>query len=387
LPPDSICHRKAAVIFKRYCLVSGVALAIALAGCAGAITSVTPGTTGAGDAAPMPTIVHRANSIVPTLYILNQYVNKTQGWVSAYSDAGATFARKFGTIGGDGPDQTSMAADASGHLYLYTGDTPGQVLAYKNYGAKVLQTLQFQKGVFSTLTLDHSGNLFAEVTAAKKFAGPLDEFGSNGAGTLKDKPFIRRDAVPFYIATDEMGDVASAGGINGLKVYKKKSNKPFWMLKASNTLYVQSAFDPSNNLYVVQEQEGSNTATIGVYARGASAPMYSISDGVYLPAQLAFDNAGNLYVLDYCPSSCGSNPTSVISIYAPDATNPSTVLQATPGSNFGEIGVSSSGYVAAVEYHTGSYNGPVVVYAPGTTVPATTISTGLQFPGQVVFGN
>jgi hypothetical protein len=334
----------------------------------------------------MPNIAHRAHSL-PTLYVLNQYANKTQGWVNAYSDAGATFVRKFGEIGGDG-DQTSMAADAKGHLYLYTGDTLGQVLAYQNYGAKVLQTLRFQKGIFSSLTLDHSGNLFAMVTAAKKFAGPLDEFESSGKGTLKEKPLVRRDAVPFYIATDAMGDVASAGGINGLKVYAKKAKSPFLTLDASNTLYLGAAFDPSNNLYAIQQVESSNTASIDVYARGASAPTYSISDGVYLPIQLAFDGSGYLYVLDYCPSACGSNPSSVISIYTPGATNPTTVIQSTSGENFSAIGVSTSGYLAAAEYQSGgSGNGPVLVYAPGTSVPSTTISTGLQFPEQVVFGN
>jgi hypothetical protein len=375
--------------FKRYCLASGIALA--LAGCAGAGLTGRPTPSSVTSSIQAETsnvkAARSAGATSPTLYVLNQYTNKTQGWVSVYSDAGATFARKFGSIGGDGPYQTSMAADAKGHLYLYTGDTPGQVLAYKNYGAKLLQTLQFRKGVFSTLTLDHSGNLFAMVTKAKKLAGPLDKFESNGDGTLKDEPFIRRGAIPYYIATDAMGDVASAGGINGLKVYKSNSKNPFWTMNAPNTLYVQLAFDPSNNLYVVQQPESSTPGSIYVYARGASAPMYSISDGSYLPIQLAFDGFGNLYVLDYCPSACGSNPGSVISIYAPGAKSPSTVLQPTSGENFHAIGVSSGGYLAATESVSPQTSGSVLVYAPGATVPSTTISTGLQFPGQLVFGN
>jgi hypothetical protein len=337
-----------------------------------------------GGITPISNIVHRANSKLPTLYILNAYANKTKGWVSAYSDAGATFARKFGTIGGNGPESTSMAADAKGHLYLYSGTTLGQVLAYENYGAKVLQTLQYQKNtVFSSLTLDHSGNLFAMVKRVKKFAGPLDEFRSDSSGSLKPKPLIRHDAVPFYIATDAMGDVASAGGINGLKVYAKKSRNPFWTLNTPNTEYLEVAFDASNNLYVAQSTSSADTP-ISVYARGASTPKYSITNLSYYPEQLAFDGFGNLYVLGSCISSCG--PTTVISIYAPDATNPSTVLQPTPGTQFETIGVSTGGYVGATEYASASIRS-VVVYAPGATVPSTTISTGLQFPLQVVFGN
>jgi hypothetical protein len=69
------------------------------------------------------------------------------------------------------------------------------------------------------------------------------------------------------------------------------------------------------------------------------------------------------------------------------ATTPMTVLEPPSGAIFSAIGVSSSGYLAAIEYETSSFNGPVVVYAPGTTAPSTTISAGLQDPLQVVFGN
>lgn len=336
-----------------------------------------------------PNALRGTNPTSPTLYILNGYTNNAKGWVSAYSDAGATFVRKFGTVSGNGPETTSMAADASGHLYLYSGHPLGQVLVYKHRGAGLLQALQFSKeSVFSSLTLDNSGNLFAMVKSVKNFAGPLDEFMSIGKGFLKAKPFVRRAADPLYIATDAKGDVGAAGGINGFTAFNKKSKIPFWTLQPDNTVYTGIAFDPSNNLYVVEGARFGSSSAIFVYARGASTPTYSITNGVYAPALLSFDGSGNLYVLDYCTSSCGSSPSSVIAIYAPRATSPTRVLQPPSGSNFGySLGVSSSGYVAAIEYKSGSANYPVVVYPPGSTIPSTTISGGLQAPVQVVFGN
>jgi hypothetical protein len=228
----------------------------------------------------MPNIVHRANSTPPTLYVLNEQGGNAVGWVSAYSDAGATFARQFGNVGnGEVKDQNpNMAANSSGNLYLYTAKHLGQVLVYKKYGASLQQTLQFQKGDFSKLTVGADGNLFAMVTNFKKrkTSGPLQEFTANRNGTLQAQPF-RRVAVPYYIATDAMGDVGAAGGLNGFFAWTKKSKKPFWKLNAANTLYTSIAFDRSNNLYVVQQVVNSSAVAIDVYARGATTPTYSIT--------------------------------------------------------------------------------------------------------------
>ena len=117
----------------------------------------------------------------------------------------ATFLRNFGTIEGNGPETTSMAADNGGHLYLYQGPSQGSSLRMRTMEQAFCRRLHFHKGVFSSTTLDHSGNLFVWATAAKQFAGPLDEFASTGDGSLKETPFIRRDAVPYYIATDSLG--------------------------------------------------------------------------------------------------------------------------------------------------------------------------------------
>jgi hypothetical protein len=226
-------------------------------------------------------------------------------------------------------------------------------------------------------------------TNKRTFSGPLDEFVSSGNGSLKEKPLVRRDAQPFYnrIATDTLGDVAAVGGLNGFKAYTKKDKTPFWTLNASDTTYREIAFDSSNNLYVAEAVDNSTEEPIAVYARGASSPMYSIENGVYFPLMLALDGSGNLYALDYCPTNCGSNPSEEIAAYAPGATSPNRVLLPASGSFFSDFAASSSGYVAAVEYQNSSIDGSVVVYGPGATDPTTTISTGLQDPLQVAFGN
>ncbi len=370
---------------KRNFLAGG--LALALAGCSGAVVGTAPGTTAAnaGGGAQLRTTVHPSDSTLPTLYVLNGYSNKTDGWVSAYSDAGATLTRNFGTIGSE---FSGMTADASGHLYLYPGLPFGQILVYKNYGAAILQTRQFQKSsTFTNLTLSDSGNLFGMATNRKFNVGQLDEFLSNGNGSLKQKPIARPHTAGLYVATDSMGDVGSAYGVSGFKAYAGKSKTPFWTLNAPNTGYASVAFDSSNNLYVVQYVVSSGVGAVSVYARGASAPTYSITNGVYQPSDLAFDGSGNLYVFDICPSNCGSNPSEEIAVYTPGATSPNRVLQPLSGKKFGHFAVSSSGYVAAVEFQNDSENGPVVVYAPGSTVPTATISTGLQAPDLVVFGD
>jgi hypothetical protein len=379
---------KTAVNSKQYFLAIG--LALTLAGCAGSAAGVAPGTTAInGGAVPqLRNVTRSADSTLPTLYVLNGHV-KTSGWVSAYSDAGATFVRKFGSIGGSGAETANMAADASGHLYLYSGNPLGQVMVYENYGAAILQTLQRQKQIYTSLTLDRFGNLFAMATNKRTFSGPLDEFVSSGNGSLKEKPLVRRDAQPFYnrIATDTLGDVAAVGGLNGFKAYTKKEKTPFWTLNASDTTYREIAFDSSNNLYVAEAVDNSTEEPIAVYARGASSPMYSIQNGVYFPLMLALDGSRNLYALDYCPTNCGSNPSEEITVYAPGATSPNRVLLPSSASFFSDFAVSSSGYVAAVEYQNSSIDGSVVVYRPGATDPTTMISTGLQDPLQVAFGN
>jgi len=191
----------------------------------------------------------------------------------------------------------------------------------------------------------------------------------------------------MYIATDSMGDIGTGHGVNGFKAYAGKSKNPFWTLDAPNTGYFSVAFDSSNNLYVAQQLESSGVDAIAVYAHGASVPTYSITNGAYQPGDLLFDGSGNLYVSYDCLSNCGSNPSEEIAVYAPGATSPNRVLQPLSGKKFGHFAVSSSGYVAAIEFQNDSENGPVVVYAPGSTVPTTTISTGLQAPYLVVFGN
>ncbi len=274
---------------------------------------------------------HGTNSTLPTLYILNLWNRTDDGWVDAYSDAGATFARRFGKITGDGPVDTSMTADASGHLYLFPGSPFSQLLVYKNYGAGILQTLLYKKKtIFTSLTLDDSGNLFAEVRNVKKFAGHLYEFPADRDGSLKLKPFIRNDVFPYSIATDTIGDVGVANGLGGFAVFTKKSKSPFWILKEHDTNYPVSAFDPSDNLFVAQSSGSSEPTSISVYARGASTPTYTISTGIYTPTQLLFDASGNLYVAESCYSKCGSNPSSTVAIYAPSATSPRTTITPPP---------------------------------------------------------
>ncbi|HEY1680581.1 MAG TPA: hypothetical protein VGF98_02935 [Candidatus Tumulicola sp.] len=307
--------------------------------------------------------------------------------MSAYSAAGATLDRKFGDVGsGPGVDNyPGIAAGASGHLYLYTALNLGQILVYKKYGAVLQQTLQYQNKILSALTLDDSGNLYAMARNVKRYGGPLDEFAANRDGTLALKPFVRRPAVSYYIVTDPMGDVGSAGGANGFTAYTKESKSPFWVLNATNTSYTAAAFDGSGDLAIAQQVISVPAEYIYVYARGASTPTYSIMSDTYAPVQLAYDGSGNLYVLDYCTSNCGTNPIDVISIYAPGATIPAKVLEPDPGSKFATIGVSKDGHVAAIEYEGSSQYG-MVVYDPGATVPSARTTTGLQAPFQVVFG-
>jgi hypothetical protein len=132
--------------------------------------------------------------------------------------------------------------------------------------------------------------------------------------------------------------------------------------------------------------KSSETETLYVYARGSSTPSYTITNGAYAPGQLAFDGSGHLYVLNYCTYNCGKVKNS-ISIYAPGATAPTTVLQPSKGTTFNNIAVSTAGYLAVMENLTYYAGGPVVVYPPGATSPTTTISNNLQRPVQMIFGN
>jgi hypothetical protein len=322
----------------------------------------------------------RRNDSAAALYILNRELPKAAGFVSIYSGAGARFIRTFGVIKNETfrhEDYADMAADTSGHLYLYPAKTRGQLFVYENFGQHLLQTIQFHKFIFGALTLDGSGNLFTG-------DGGLYEFASAGSGTLSERMTRKIGALSYWVATDAMGDVGAAGGINGFNAFAAKKAKPFWTLHAPGVEYLNIAFDPSNNLYVVQAVNGIGV-TLNVYAPGATTPSYTITNGAYAPGQLAFDGAGNLYVLNYCTYSCGTIKNS-ISIYAPGATTPTTVLQPPTGTTFNSIAVSAAGYLAVLENLTYDSGGPVVVYPPGATSPSITISTGLQRPSQMAFG-
>jgi hypothetical protein len=335
---------------------------------------------------PSAQAVIRHASSEPTLYILNREVGKTAGWVAAYSDAGAHFLRKFGIIKNETfheENYADMTADGSGHLYLYQAKTRGQLLVYQKYGASILQTIQYKQTVFSKLTLDRHGNLFAGCEGKRTLR--VCEFPTTGHAVIEDTPSRKLAALPYWVATDPMGDVGAAGGANGFAAFAPNKVKKFWSLNDGYTLYLNIAFDSSNNLYVVEEPRSEESVQIAVYARGATTPTYSITDGAYAPGQLAFDGLGNLYVLNYCASNCGTIQHS-ISIFAPGATTPETVLQPPPNFVFDGMAVSKAGYLAVME-HTGStFSGPVVVYAPGATTPTTTISSNLQNIGMVAFG-
>lgn len=347
--------------------------------CAFAACSSSGGAPPPVAAQTQQTSIHH-NDSAPALYILNREMPKAAGWVSIYSGAGARFIRKFGVIKNEtfhNEDYADMAADTSGHLYLYPAKTRVLLFVYEQFGQHLLQTIQFHKFIFGALTLDGSGNLFTG-------DGRFYEFASAGNGTLSETGARKIGALPYWVATDAMGDVGAAGGINGFNAFAPKKKKPFWTLHAPGVEYLNIAFDPSNTLYVVQAGSGSGVS-LNAYAHGASTPSYTITNGAYAPAQLAFDASGNLYVLNYCTYSCGTLKNS-ISIYAPGATTPTTVLQPPMGTTFNNIAVSRAGYLAVLENLTYNGGGPVVVYPPGATSPSITIDTELQRPAQMAFG-
>jgi hypothetical protein len=354
-------------------------IAAALAVCCAFAACSSPGGAPPPVAAHMQQAGMHHDDSAPALYILNRELPKAAGWVSIYSGAGARFIRKFGVIKNEtfhNEDYADMAADTSGHLYLYAAKTRGLLYVYEKFGQHLLQTIHFHRAIFGALTLDGAGNLFTG-------DGRLYEFASAGDGMLAEKGVQKLGVIPYWVATDAIGDVGAAGGISGFNAFAPKSRKPFWTLNAPGVEYLNIAFDPSNNLYAIQAGNGSGV-TLDVYAHGASTPSYTIANGAYAPAQLAVDGSGNLYVLNFCSHGCGKIKNS-ISMYAPGATTPTTVLQPPKGTSFNDIAVSRAGYLAVIE-NLSSSGGPVVVYAPGATSPSITVSTGLQRPGQMAFG-
>lgn len=332
--------------------------------------------------------LRRADS-EPTLYVLNREAGKTPGWVGVYSDAGATFVGKVGTIKNETSQDynyATLTADNSGHLYLYQATVVGQLLSYANYGATPLQTLQ-QRHPFDLLTLDAFGNLFAGCGDQESRVCEFRSKGSGELGTQPSRKILSDGAHPFFLAVDPKGDLGVSGGAGGFFAYAPHTTKAYWTLYGSNTVFLSDAFDTSGKLYIVEApRTGSGPIGVYVYAARGSNPKYKITNGAYAPGQLAFDSSGNLYVLNFCTYGCGKIKNSV-SIYAPGATRPTSVLQPPSGATFNGIGVSSAGYLAVIENETSGSGGPVVVYAPGTTVPSVTISTGLQRPDEVAFGN
>jgi hypothetical protein len=362
--------------------LAAASICFVFAGCAGGEASLASAPQAAHASA-------RRDDSEPTLYILNQQSGKTPGWVGVYSGAGATFVRNVGTIeNATSKDYNypTLTADNSEHLYLYQATVTGRLLSYDDYGATQLQTLQ-QRHPFDLLTLDASGNLFAGCGNQESRVCEFKSKGNGELGTQPSRKILSDGAHPFFLAVDPKGDVGVSGGAGGFYAYAPHAKKAYWTISGSNVIFLSEAFDASGKLYIEQEpRTGSGPIGVYVYAPRGSSPKYRISNGAYSPAQLAFDGFGNLYVLNFCTYGCGKIKNS-ISIYAPGAKAPTTVLQPPSGSTFDNMAVSSAGYLAVTENERTSPDGPVVVYAPGTTVPAVSIATGLQYPGDVAFGN
>ncbi len=215
----------------------------------------------------------------------------------------------------------SIALDAPGNVYV-TNANSVNVYAAGSFGHNDRPARHIAGGKTGLdypwgVAVDQSGDIYVANDGSRSFRlDSITVYGPAGTGDLKPIREIRGLKTglvrPSGIAVDSSGDLYvananNAGGPGTIAVYAPGANGnalPIKSIGGYNTQLGYSitglAFDASGNLYVANDDAGSESITI--YASGAGgnvAPIQEISGektGLKNPTSVAVDDKGDVFV-------------------------------------------------------------------------------------------
>jgi hypothetical protein len=356
----SVPHRKATVHFKRYCLVSGITLA--LAGCTGSGVPSTPPAQNAQVATVTNNVGHPSPtaSAWPNLYVLNPAY---PGHISVYSPGHKNPTRTISQVARRA--LADMAFDPTGNLYVGV-DGGSRVKVFPPGSSTSVRTITNGIKGPTALTLDNVGRLYV----ANELYGSITVYASGKSKLLRT---IKNGSDEIsQLLTDKKNNLYAAeyneADGSAVIVYSSGGKKALYELGQENSRVGQlpMVLDGESNLYV-----GSPTNTITIYKAFTPTVLRTITQGATSPTALAMNAVGDLYCV------CGG----AVAVYPSGHSSPSyTITDGIDQPIAIAIGRSGKLYVA----NLGSES--VTVYAPGSSEPSETITIGVSGPTSLAFG-
>ncbi|HEY5311398.1 MAG TPA: autotransporter-associated beta strand repeat-containing protein, partial [Pirellulales bacterium] len=263
----------------------------------------------------------------------------------------------------------ALAIDSSGDLYVGDASFPNANVV-KFAAGSTTSSAVYSAGLdwVKALAIDSSGNLYVasynDNTVVEFPAGSTTASATYSTGVSKPTALAFDSSGNLYVANYYGG----SGNDAPVSEFAPGSTTPSATYTASIGEPIALAFDPSGNLYVESSAEDAVTE----FAKGSTTLGATYNTGLVQPQALAFDSGGDLYVMNRdndSVSEFGSGSTTVpIATYSAGLSTPAGMV------------FDSSGnlYVANFE---GVGSGTVTEFAPGSTTPSATYTTGAGRPG------
>ncbi len=175
------------------------------------------------------------------------------------------------------------------------------------------------------------------------------------------------------ITFDPTGNAYVYNGPNGTNciiVFAAKTNKRLYTINGGTVALGPPAIDSQGNLYVPHFEQ----SRIFVYTSGTKKVMRKVSAHITSPMSLAFDSKDDLYVL---------NAYKQIVEFAAGTNQPIRTIAT--GTTIGGMALDASDNLYVIDDESKKEPSAIVVFAPNSSSPQTTITEGLSSPQGVAF--